>query len=129
MLHLLRGCPPHFNGRPIDPEVFIRLLRRWGRKRLLFGSWTRRRPTRSAELRGGSVYFAAKAWTLFRVPLVRIEPVAEAVDGRAIEPGFENAWSLTCECDVTLVESVRVHRLQGWRYLTPEKTPRDIGKL
>ena len=29
MLHILRGIPPRFDGRPISPESLIRVLRRW----------------------------------------------------------------------------------------------------
>ena len=65
MLHILRGILPRLDGRPISPESLIRLLRRWNHTGALFGTWTRRKPGRTAELEGGSVYFVARGWTLF----------------------------------------------------------------
>ena len=35
---------------------------------------------------------------------------------------------MTCNPDITQVESTRIHRLQGERYLTPEAAPRDVER-
>ena len=123
MPHILRGIPPRFDGRPISPESLIRLLRRWNHTGALFGTWTRRKPGRTAELEGGSVYFVARGWTLFRAPLVRIEPVRNFTGHRPVDLPFDDAWSLTCNPDITLVECTRIPRLLGGRYLTPEAAP------
>ena len=125
MLHILRGIPPRFAGRPISPESLSR-IRRWNHTGVLFGTCTRRKPGRTAQLEGGSVYFVARGWTLFRAPLVRIEPVRGFTGHRPVDPPFDDAWSLTCNPDITLVECTRIPRLQGGRYLTPEAAPRDV---
>ncbi len=120
------GSRPGSTDAPISPESLIRLLRRWNTPAACSEPWTRRKPRRTAELEGGSVYFVARGWTHFRAPLVRIEPVRDFTGHRPVDPAFDDAWSLTCNPDSTLVESTRIHRLQGWRYLTLEAAPRDV---
>ena len=131
MLHLLRRVPPAVGGRPVDPEVLIRALWRWRRVGREFGSWTTRRPRRLAERDGGSVFFVAGGYTLFRLPLVCVEPIevfAKLFGLKAEVPErFAGGWSFTCRCQVTLVESRRVYRLRGWRYLDPADAPPDLG--
>ena len=124
MLHLLRNMPPRFNGRPSGVEAFFRLATIEHERGALAGFWTRRRPRRSAELQGGSVYFAVKAETVFRLPFVRIEPVRDFAP-RTDEPWLD-AWAIVCRPETTLVEAKRIHRLQGWRYLTPQDAPADV---
>ena len=124
MLHLLRNMPPHIDGRPIDLESFRRLTEQWSRESgTLFGSWTRRRPRREAELEGGSVYFVSKGWTMFRMPFVGLERVSDF--SRRAAPEWRDAWAITCRPQMRIVESRRIHRLQGWRYLEPANAPPD----
>ena len=56
-MHLLRNIPPVMNDRPVTPETVVRLLRFWRRRGYDWTSWTRQRPRRLDELKGGSVYF------------------------------------------------------------------------
>ena len=124
MLHLLRNCPPRIDGRPLTPEAFLKLIARWGRTPgTLGGTWTRRRPSRADELSGGSVYFAAKGWTLFRAPFAGLERVADFTPDP--DPEWRDAWAILFEPRPVMVESRRVHRLQGWRYLEPGDAPPD----
>ena len=124
MLHLLRNVPPRMGDRPIDVEGFVRLVREWRREPdTQFGTWTRRRPRRELELAGGSVYFVSGGWTVFRMPfvgIVRIETFAIEV-----APMWRGAWAIVCEPELTMVESRRIHRLRGWRYLEPDQAPKD----
>ena len=126
MLHILRGVPPRFDGRPISPESLIRLHQRRKHTGALFGTWTRRKPRRPAELEGGSATSSPGAGHTSGHRLVWIEPVRDFTGHRPVDPPFDGAWSLTCNPDITLVESTRIHRLQGWRYLTLEAAPRDV---
>ena len=125
MVHLVRNLPPRFNGKPIDTEGFFRLCRQWrGRVGAEVGFWTRRRPKREAELGESSVYFAIRGETVFRLPLVRIERMKEFTE--RIEPMWSGAWAMVCRPEPTLVEPKRLYRLQGWRYLEQDDTPRDV---
>ena len=125
MLHLMRNVPPRINRRPVTPEAFVRLVRQWARDPgTLGGTWTRRRPKRADELAGGSVYFVAKGWTLFRAPFAGIERIADFTPDP--DPEWADAWAILYEPRPVMVESRRVYRLQGWRYLTPEDAPPDV---
>ena len=124
-LHLLRNVPPRCNGRRVDPESFIKLIESWNREQnTVGGTWTRRRPRRLEELEGGSIYYVAAGWTVFRTPFLGIETVASFHP--EAEPEWLNAWALLYEPRVIMVESRRIHRLQGWRYLKPADAPADI---
>ena len=94
MLHIRRESPPRLDGRPISPESLSR-IRCWNHTGALFGTCTRRKPGRTAELEGGSVYFVARGWTLFQAPLVRIEPVRDFTGHRPVDPPLDDAGSLT----------------------------------
>ena len=123
-MNLLRNVPPMMRGRPVTPEKVIRLLRLWHRAGHDWSSWTTRRPKRLAELDGGSVYFVAKGETLFRCRLRGVIPVTE-VDPD-VSPRWRHAWALVCDTRAVMVESKRVHRLQGWRYLEDADAPADL---
>ena len=125
MLHLLRNMPPRRDGRPRNIEAFFRLAAIYRERGWLAGFWTSRRPRRTSELESGSVYFAVKGETVFRLPFVRIERVRDFAP-HAHERWLD-AWAIVCRPETTLVEARRVYRLRGWRYLTPEDAPADIG--
>ena len=115
-LHLLRGMPPQINGRDIDFPMFRRMVRMWGPDHE-FGSWTRRSPTRIKELEGGSIYYVVSREIRFRMPLLRIESVAEFQPDVPVDPKFANHVSLTCSCEIIMVEPRPVKYMRGWRYL------------
>ena len=124
-LHLVRNLPPRMDGRPMDVEAFFRLAAGWARKGGTYaGFWTRRRPRRTSEMAGGSVYFAVRGETVFRMPFVRMERVSRFQP--QAEPDWRNHWAIVCEPVTVLVEARRMRRLQGWRYLTDEQAPKDI---
>ena len=126
MLHLIRNLPPQFGGRPIDTEEFCkRAAEIAADPDGLIGLWTQRRPTRTAELAGGSVYLVVKGETVLRMPFDSVCRVTEFTD--QAEPWWDNAWAIVCLPRPTLVASQRVYRLRGWRYLTAEDAPADIG--
>ena len=97
----------------------------WRERGALAGFWTSRRPRRTVELEGGSVYFAVKGETVFRLPFVRIERVRDFAP-QAHERWLD-AWAIVCRPETTLVDAKRIYRLRGWRYLAPEDAPPDIG--
>ena len=127
MLHLLRNMSPQFNGQPRNIEAFFRLATVYRARGALAGFWTNRRPRRTTELEGGSVYFAVKGETVFRLPFVRIERVRDFAPHT--HERWLDAWAIVCQPETTLVEARRVYRLQGWRYLTPEDAPADVGAV
>ena len=124
-LHLLRNIPPYINGEKTDVERFVQHIHEWARQPgTVGGSWTHRRPLRTTELKGGSVYYVAKGWTVFRSPFLGIERVAEFCPDP--DPEWVDAWAIVYEPRVIMVASQRVHRLRGWRYLKPADVPPDI---
>ena len=123
-MHLLRNIPPVMNDRRVTPETVVRLLRFWRRRGYDWSSWTTRRPRRLAELEGGSVYFVCRGETLFRCQLKDVMPVSDVAPDAS--PRWRNGWALVCDTETIMVESKRVHRLQGWRYLEPAEAPADI---
>lgn len=76
---------------------------------------TRNRPTRHAEMVGGSLY-----WILSHSLVARSEILSftETPDGR---------WHINLKPELVRVhqQSKRAH--QGWRYLTEDKAPRDLA--
>ena len=72
------------------------------------------------------MYFVSRRETVFRAPLVRVEPIADFAPTQPVDPRFADGYSFTCRCELVLVEALTVHRLMGWRYLRPEDTPADI---
>ena len=104
--------------------VSVEDLRRWqGRRLKLSGRvfhQTRMMPRRADELlRGGSIYWVIKGLVQTRQRLNAIEP---QIDG-------EGRRTTLLVLDPTLVRTVATpHRaFQGWRYLTPEDAPPDLG--
>ena len=77
MLYLLRNMPPRLRGQPHNVEAFFRLAAIYRERGGLAGFWTSRRPRRTNELEGGSVYVAVKGETVFRLPFARIERVRD----------------------------------------------------
>ena len=125
MLHLLRNMPPRIDGRPRDVEAFFRLAAIWRERDSLAGFWTTRRPRRTEDLKGGSVYFTVKGETVFRLPFMRIERVRDFAPHT--NERWLDAWAIVCRPETTLVEARRVYRLRGCRYLAPEDAPADIS--
>ena len=124
-LHLLRGIPPHIDGRPVDFAAFKRLVDRWSKEPdTVFGSWTRNRPRREPELEGGSVYFVHKRKTVFRMPFLGIEPVRDFAPDAG--PRFINQVAICCAPEIVMVERYPVRFLRGWRYLRGVDAPPDL---
>ena len=125
MVHLVRTIPPHPDGTPRQVDVFLQLVAEWRREGGgELGTWTRRRPRRETDLAGGSVYFTAGGWTVFRMPFVRIERVGDFNENAAAE--WANAWAIVCRPEPVMVRGKRIYRLRGWRYLPPADTPGDV---
>ena len=71
------------------------------------------------------MYFACRGETLFRCRLKDVMPVSDVAPDAG--PRWRNGWALVCDTETIMVESKRVHRLQGWRYLETGRTrPPDI---
>lgn len=126
-LHLLRGMPPQINGKDIDFERFVRLIGRLPQNHL-FGSWTSRAPRRVDELDGGSVYYVVSREIRFRMPLVRVETVQEFQPDVPVDPKFANHVSLTCRCEIVMVDPRPVRFMRGWRYLEAKDAPPDLDQ-
>ena len=126
-LHILRGVPPNINGKPVDLDRFYRLVDLWHTKGHQFGSWTRNRPRRQVELRGGSVYFVHKKRTLFRMPLICIEPVRDFA--HHVEEKYINHVAFVCEAQIIPVNPMTVKYLRGWRYLDSKDAPADTPEF
>lgn len=120
-LHLLRGFVQWHrdNGREqiktIDgAEDWVNYIASRGFDR--FYTWTSRRPTRGAELKGGSVYFVGgpkRNQALFRMPFIDIY---EAGDG----------YDITMRPELIRVRQDHVGKVRGWRYLRDEDAPPDL---
>jgi len=83
--------------------------------------WTRMRPKRSDEvLDGGSLYWVIKGQIACRERLLAIEPFRDKAGvGRC---------RLVMEPKVIPVLPRPMRAFQGWRYLSAEDAPKDLGK-
>lgn len=81
---------------------------------------TRHKPTRSDELlNGGSLYWIVKGAIRARQVILDIQ---EAVD----EDG-KSCCRIFLDPQIMLAGPVEQRAIQGWRYLSPERAPRDVG--
>ena len=82
---------------------------------------TRMWPKREGEiLAGGSLYWVIKGAVLARQRIVGLEKVA---GGDGIE-----RCALILDAAIIRTEAAPRRPFQGWRYLTPEESPRDLPK-
>jgi len=108
-LHITKvavGCPDmdalarRLSGRAVEGETFVT---------------TRYRPTRHAELIGGSLYWIVKHQLIARSTILRFEE-------------DERGHCLIRLADPIVAIRVRPKRAhQGWRYLTEADAPADLG--
>ena len=124
-LHLLRGFVQWYDrnaGKEIKTvegaEEWVRHIAELGFDR--FYTWTTRRVTRAAALKGGSVYFVRQGRTLFRMPFLHLEN-----DG--------DGFAICMRPELIRVEQKRVGMVRGWRYLLdwdkpPDICPTDVGQ-
>ncbi|MEM9501439.1 MAG: DUF1489 domain-containing protein [Pseudomonadota bacterium] len=88
----------------------------WYANRREIALTTRNRPTKHAEMVGGSLY-----WILNHALVARSEILSftETPDGR---------WNINLEPKLIRVHQQRKRAHQGWRYLTDENAPRDVAE-
>lgn len=118
-LHLLRGFVQWYRGtEPIKTveaaEEYVREIAGEGWEQ--FYTWSSRRPTRAAELDGGSVYFVGgpkRNQALFRMPFVEVE-----------ENG--NGFAICVRPELIRVRQDHVGKVRGWRYLRGEDAPPEM---
>jgi len=80
---------------------------------------TRMWPKRQAEIEaGGSIYWVIRGLVLVRQRIVRLEETRGA-DGIA-------RCRIVTEADCVRTEAVPKRAFQGWRYLEPADSPRDL---
>lgn len=83
---------------------------------------TRMWPKREAEvLDGGSLYWVIKGVILARQRILALEP-------RRGTDGIERC-ALVMHTDIIRTEAAPRRPFQGWRYLDPAESPRDLPKL
>ena len=121
-VHLLRGFVQWTNrqsGKPIktiaEANEWVREVAAWGFDR--FYTWSARRPRRTKELEGSSVFFVGgvrRSQTLFRMPLLDIEESDEGV-------------AICMRPKLIRVEPHFVGRVRGWRYLSAANAPADMA--
>ena len=81
---------------------------------------TRMRPKRSEEiLNGGSLYWVFKGSVLARQRILRLDEV-RGQDGIL-------RCAIVLDPEVRRTEAVPKRPFQGWRYLAPERSPRDLS--
>src|SRR5690606_27502916 len=78
---------------------------------------TRYRPTRHAELIGGSLYWIIKHHLVARQTIVDFVPVADAP-----------RWTIRLEAALTPVQTWPRRAHQGWRYLNGADAPPDLAQ-
>lgn len=82
---------------------------------------TRMWPKRADEvLAGGSLYWVVKGAVLCRQRIVGLEP-------RRGSDGIERC-AIVLDREVVRTEAAARRPFQGWRYLDPKETPRDLPK-
>jgi hypothetical protein len=81
---------------------------------------TRMWPKREAELDGGSLYWVIKGMILARQRIVRLDEV-QGADGIL-------RCGIIMDPEVIRTEPVPRRPFQGWRYLDPKDTPRDLAR-
>ena len=83
--------------------------------------FTRMMPQRRDELLdGGSIYWVVRGLVRARQRILDIEAVTDR-EGRAMT-------ALVLDPDLVRTEPRSQRAFQGWRYLTAEKAPRDLGQ-
>ncbi len=80
--------------------------------------WTRYRPTRHAELIGGSLFWIIKHRIVARQTIVGFE---EVDDGQR--------WMVRLDATVVPVRARHKRAHQGWRYLNPGDAPGDFDGM
>lgn len=81
---------------------------------------TRMWPKREAEVLGGSLFWVIKGVVQARQKIVDLQEVIGA-DGI-------RRCGLVLDAEVIRTEAVPRRPFQGWRYLTPDDSPRDLPK-
>jgi len=115
-LHLLKVC---VGIESIEHLTRVQKERR-GRRRVNH-HFTRQMPQRAGEIVGsGSLYWIIKGLVRVRQAIVAIDSVVLEEDGRYCR------LSLDPQLVPTDPQPRRPH--QGWRYLSPEDAPADLGK-
>ena len=118
-LNLLRSFVQWRRGvEPIktigEADEYVREIAGAGFER--FYTWTSRRVTRAAEMKGGSVFFVGgpkRHQALFRMPFVDVEE-------------DDGGWAICMEPKLIPVQQLHVGKVRGWRYLKAEDAPKDI---
>ena len=77
---------------------------------------TRNRPTRHEEVVGGSLYWIINHAIVARSPITAF---VKTDDGR---------WDICLEPRLIRVHTQPKRAHQGWRYLTEDKAPKDVGE-
>lgn len=114
-LHLLKVC---VGIESIEHLTQVQKERR-GRRKVNY-HFTRQMPQQAEEIVGsGSLYWIIKGLVRVRQPIVAIDSVVLEEDGRYCR------LSLDPQLVATDPQPRRPH--QGWRYLTPEDAPVDLG--
>ena len=82
--------------------------------------FTRRTPTRANDLiNGGSVYWIIKRQICARQTIADIQTLKDEDD--------KPFCHVIMNQQIYLTQPVAHKHIQGWRYLSPEKAPKDIG--
>ena len=125
-LHLLRPLVPELWGHKAGMETVGEIcdyIRDRAEQRGMLGTWTSRWPRRAEELHGGSVYFAHKKQTVFRLAIRRVV----RNHSRMIRPAGPPLHRIELGAVPVLVESRHVGMVRGWRYLEGDAVPPDLG--
>jgi hypothetical protein len=82
---------------------------------------TRMWPKRGEEiLNGGSIYWVIKGWLSARQKIIGMDEVFRHDGARCC--------ALILDPQIHLTENVRRRPFQGWRYLKPEESPKDLSQ-